>query len=110
MRIQLKKFAKGQIKSSGTYAKEAFTKSRTTTGVTVRRGCVQTMLVLAATVMRGAHHARHACSHLPQVGERAAPKSTSQYALQDLEVSADTDDSFTGARLRQARTRAKHVI
>ncbi len=30
------------------------------------------------------------------MGERAAPKSSSQYTLQDLEVSADTDFSFGG--------------
>ena len=37
MRIQLKKFRDGRIKSSGTYAREAFNKSRANSGVTVRR-------------------------------------------------------------------------
>ena len=35
MRIQLRKYAAGQLKSSGTYAKEAFARSRGSTGVTL---------------------------------------------------------------------------
>jgi hypothetical protein len=46
MRIQLKKFSEGRIKSSGTYAKEAFAKSRATSGVTARKR--RTRLVLRA--------------------------------------------------------------
>jgi hypothetical protein len=32
-----------------------------------------------------------------QLGERAMPKSSAQYTMQDLEVSSDTDESFLGA-------------
>lgn len=38
MRIQLKKYSEGRIKSSGTYAREQFEKSRATTGSTLGEG------------------------------------------------------------------------
>ena len=40
MRIQLRKYIDGRVKSSGTYAREAFAKSRNSSGVTVRRRSV----------------------------------------------------------------------
>ena len=69
LRIQLKKYSSGQIKSSGSYAREQFAKSR----------------------------AAQAGSSLT-VGMGTGPsKSVRDFTFKDVQISPDTDESFTGA-------------
>ena len=87
MRNQLRKYAEGRNKSAGTVAREAFEKSRRSTGVTVRGRCNVFTRVLRSQLT----------STWPQIGERSSRTSASQYSMQDLEISNDTADSFSGA-------------
>ena len=67
MRIQLRKYAEGKIKSSGSYAREQFEKKR----------------------------AASSAGSTKAVGSGGgAPGSASAYALKDLEVAPDTDEDF----------------
>jgi hypothetical protein len=103
MRIQLKKYVDGRMKSSGTYAREAFAKSRATSGVTVRAFAAARAVqrVLSVPSVLTLHELRFL-----QLGERAMPKSSAQYTMQDLEVSSDTDESFLGAPASCVRAHA----
>jgi hypothetical protein len=93
MRNQLRKYAEGRNKSAGTVAREAFEKSRRSTGVTVRGRCNVFTRVLRSQLT----------STWPQIGERSSRTSASQYSMQDLEISNDTSDSFGGACRAAAR-------
>ena len=74
MRIQLRKYAEGKIKSSGSYAREQFNEKKR-----------------AAAAALGEGAARE---------EPGAKKTAAQYAFQDLEVASDTDESFVAIAKR----------